>query len=164
MQNLWQSIRPRLWTLPAALLLGVALFLGRRFHRVRRNDTARARRQKAPKAARKALHAAEHARQRSDTAAFYDALWHAMADYFGHRLNLPPGDVTASAVLQALVQNNFTPEQINTLSAIFEQVESSRYGRPEAVSPEEMKKLQSSLEQILKHCEKIKFCAMSIER
>ena len=155
-KSLWQTVRPWLWAFPVALITGVVLFLGQRLHRNRQSDTVRVRRQKAPKAARKALRAAEQARRHADVAAFYDSLWNAMADYFGHRLNLPPGDVTSSTVLQVMGRAGFDPEQIKMLRTIFEQVEASRYGQPEAVSPESMEKLQSGLEQILKQCEKAK--------
>lgn len=157
LNNLWQNIRPWLWVLPATLMPVFAFFLGRRVHQHHQKDTARVRRQKAPKASRKALRAAGHARRHGDVAAFYDALWIALMDYFGHRLNLPPGNVTAAAVLQTLGRSEFDPEQTRTLRAIFEQVESCRYGSPEAVAPENMEKLQNSLEQILKRCEKVKF-------
>ena len=80
-----------------------------------------------------------------------------MADYFGHRLNLPPGDVTSSTVLKALDRAGFDPEQIKMLRTIFEKVEASRYGQPGTVSPESMEKLQSGLEQVLKQCEKTRF-------
>ena len=152
----WRIVRPWLWTLPAVLVTGLVVFAGRKFHRVRQGNTAKVRRQKAPKAARKALRAAEHARQRDDVPVFYDSLWNALADYFGHRLNLPPGDVTSHTVLQAMTRARFDPKKIDTLRAIFEQVDANRYGRPESASSEDMKKLQDDLEQILKLCEKTK--------
>ncbi len=156
LKNLWLRIRPWLWTLPAVLVTGAAFFLGQRLRRNRQSDTARVRRQKAPRAARKALRVAEHAKRRVDVPAFYDALWNALADYFGHRLNLPPGDVTSSTVLQTMGRAGFDPEKINMLRTIFEQVEACRYGQPGTVSPEGMEKLQGGLEQILKQCEKAK--------
>jgi hypothetical protein len=79
-----------------------------------------------------------------------------MTHYFGNRLNLPPGDVTSSTVLQVMGRAGFSPEQITILRTIFEQLEASRYGQPGTVSPESMKNLQSGLEQILKQCEKAK--------
>ena len=130
---------------------------GQKFLRIRQGDTARVRRQKAPKAARKALRAAEQARRQGNVPAFYDSLWNALADYFGHRLNLPPGDVTSSTVLQAMSRAGFDPEQISALGRIFEQVEASRYGLPGTGSPESTSELQGRLEQILKLCEKTKF-------
>ena len=155
-KSLWQTVRPWLWAIPAALVLTATLFFVRKIYQSRQSDTARVRRQKAPKAARKALRAAEQARQRTDVAAFYDSLWNAMTHYFGNRLNLPPGDVTSSTVLQVMGRAGFSPEQITILRTIFEQLEASRYGQPGTVSPESMKNLQSGLEQILKQCEKAK--------
>ena len=157
LNRLWLLIKPWLWVAPALLALVLAIFFARRLHKVQQSDMAKVRRQKAPKAARKALRAAEQARRLGDVAAFYDSLWNALADYFGHRLNLPPGDVTSSTVLQAMGRAGFDPEQINALRAIFEQLEACRYGRPGETAPETMEKLQGSLEQILKQCEKAKF-------
>ena len=156
-KSFWQRVQPWLWTIPALLVLGFVFFAGQKFQRIRQGDTARVRRQKAPKAARKALRAAEQARKNGNISAFYDSLWNALADYFGHRLNLPPGDVTSSTVLQAMSRAGFDPEQISALGRIFEQVEASRYGLPGTGSPESTSELQGRLEQILKLCEKTKF-------
>jgi hypothetical protein len=156
LKSLWMNIRPWLWTLPAALTLALAIFLGQRIYKAQQSDTARIRRQKAPQAARKALRAARHAQRKGDGAAFYDALWNALTDYFGHRLNLPPGDVTAATVLRALSRAGMDPEPIHALRHVFEQVEASRYGLPVEKSPENMENLQNSLEQILRRCEKSK--------
>jgi len=156
-KNLWQTVRPWLWAVPAALILTGIFFFARKFHKTRQGDTARVRRQKAPKAARKALRTAVHARKQGDVKAFYDALWYAQADYFGHRLNLSPGDVTASTVLQALTGTGIDPKQVHALRTVFEQLEACRYGAPAAMAPETMEQLQGGLEQILKQCEKVKF-------
>ncbi len=157
LRNFWRHIHPWLWILPAVLVLSTAVFSARKLRLSRQSDTARIRRQNAPKAARKALRAAEHARRKNDSGAFYDALWSALTAYFGHRLNLPPGEVTSTAALQALTRSGFASEQVSTLQEIFEQVEASRYGFPgSGKSPDAMEKLQSSLEQILKQCEKEK--------
>jgi hypothetical protein len=157
LKHLWLLIKPWLWTIPVTLALGSALLLGQRLRRNRQSDMAKVRRQKAPRAARKALCAAEQARRRGDAAAFYDSLWNALADYFGHRLNFPPGDVTSSTVLQTMGRAGFDPEKINLLRTIFERVDACRYGQPGETAPETMQKLQGSLEQILKQCEKAKF-------
>ncbi|HKL22270.1 MAG TPA: BatD family protein, partial [Tichowtungia sp.] len=70
----WKRIRPWLWTLPAALGCGILLFIVRKLQHRRRKDTARIRRQQAPKAARKALRDADFALRQADTAGFYEAL------------------------------------------------------------------------------------------
>lgn len=155
-QSTWNKIRPWLWIGPALLLIWLTVLFSRKLHQHRRKNTARVRRQKAPKAARKALRAASHAQKHGNSTAFHDALWSAMADYFGHRLNLPPGDVTASTVLPALTRSGFDPEKTNELRVIFEQVEARRYGFQGAEIPENPQALLRDLEQILKLCEKAK--------
>lgn len=151
----WTAIRPWLWTIPAALGLWLLVFIVRRLLHLRRKDTARLRRQKAPKAARAALRDAAKARKHNDPAAFHDALWRALADYFGHRLNLPPGDVTAPVVIRTLEQADFDPEAIASLRTLFDQVEASRYGLPGGTpSAEEMKARQTTLEKLLRQSEK----------
>lgn len=158
LKSMRQIIRPRLWIIPAVLGLTLAAVFVRRFHRARQTDTARVRRQKAPRAARHALRIAGHALRKNNIPAFYNALWDALADYFGHRLNLSPGDVTPFSVLQTLERAKAAPKHITALREIFEQVEASRYGLPGTEkSPETMGNLQNRLEQILKQCEKAKF-------
>jgi hypothetical protein len=156
-KSLWQTVRPWLWTIPSVLLSVPAILFGRKFYRTRQNDTARVRKQKAPRIARKALAAAEHARQKGDPTSFYDALWDALAGYFSHRLNLEPGNVSALTVLSALERTGFDSELINCLRHIFEQVEASRYGLPSReMSPSQLEQLQIDLEKILKTCDREK--------
>lgn len=148
----WDTIRPWLWTIPAALGLGLILFALQKLHHSRRKDTARVRRQEAPKAARKALKSADAAIRKNDTAAFYEAMGDALASYFGNRLNLSPGDVTPAVVLNALTQANFETEQTKQL---FNQVEAARYGLSVSEhTPDEMKMLKSNLERLLRSIEK----------
>lgn len=149
----WKRIHPWLWTLPAALGLGLLLFGIQKFVHWRRKDTARVRRQQAPRSARKGLKAADAALSRNDSAAFYEALGNALSDYFGHRLNLPPGDVTPDTVLAAF---NRAGLDTNMLRYVFEQVEGARYGRVSAASIEQMKSLKSSLEQAFRQSERTK--------
>jgi hypothetical protein len=150
----WEMIRPRLWTLPAALGTGLLLFGIQKMIHWRRKDTAWMRRQQAPKAARKALKAAEAAIRKNDAAAFYEALGNALAAYFGNRLNLPPGDTTPSIILNTLTQAGFDTEKTKR---IFDQVDAARYGASvSGQSADEMKKLKSDLECLLRSIEKKK--------
>ncbi|QHI70097.1 BatD family protein [Tichowtungia aerotolerans] len=150
----WELIRPWLWTLPAALGIGGILFIIQKVYHWRRKDTAWVRRQQAPKAARKAFRNATEAIHKNDTAAFYEALADAFTSYFGNRLNLPPGDVTPTVVLQALTQANVETEQAKSL---FHQVEAARYGLSVSEhSADEMKNLKGDLERLLKAVEKTK--------
>jgi len=124
-----QTIRPWLWTIPAVLLAGLLLFFAQKFYHWRRKDIAWIRRQKAPKAARQALRRATQAKKQGDATAFYNALWDALADYFGNRLNLAPGDVSAEIVLQALRETSVPNELLDSSQTLFEQVDAARYSR-----------------------------------
>jgi len=155
LQRLWKTLRPWLWTLPVALATGLLLFFSRKLYHYSRHDSAWLRRQKAPKAAQKALRKATTARKQGDTPAFYEFLWSALADYFGPRLNLTPGDVTASIVIQSLETTSLPPETLNGLKDIFDQVDAGRYS-PTPSSTLETQQQQTSLTQILKQCEKTK--------
>jgi hypothetical protein len=127
LKSFWMTVRPWLWIIPCALGLWMIVFISRKIHHHRRKDTARVRRQKAPKAARKALHAATQARRHGKVPEFYDALWTALTDYFCNRLNLSPGDITSSVVLRTLERAGFSTDQMSTLQTIFDRVEAGRY-------------------------------------
>ncbi|MDF7826107.1 BatD family protein [Pontiellaceae bacterium B12227] len=116
------------------------------------NNVALARRQKAPKAARKQVQLAEQSMRKQDESAFYEALWNALAEYFGHRLNLAPGEVSLQAVL-----SSFSDAE-EDLRALFSVVEQRRYGiqSEQENSKDEMKSLLHKLTATLKACERIK--------
>jgi len=86
----------------APLALAGLYFATRRRNRLA-TDVALARRQKAPRSARANLRKAETALKESAApAVVFGALAAAASDYFGHRLNLPPGAVEAPLVLEKL--------------------------------------------------------------
>jgi len=139
-----------LLALPALLLLGL---IGKERRRnTLASDVARARRQKAPQSARKNLQRAEQALRKKDEATFYEAMHDTLADYFGHRLNLAPGEVSLPVVAARV------PQLADTLQTLFETIEQRRYGaRSESENPKtEMKKLLRQLTDTLKKCERIK--------
>jgi hypothetical protein len=151
----WNLIRPWLWTLPAALGAGLALFFAQRIYHWRRKDIAWMRRQKAPKAARQALRTATQARNQGDVPAFYNALWTALADYFGNRLNLAPGEISAPIVLQVLQEAASSPALLQSAQTLFEQVDAARYSPPSTrLDPETAEQQQTNLTQLLKQLEK----------
>jgi hypothetical protein len=138
-----------LLALPAMLLAATSALVGR--HNTLKGDVARMRRQKAPAAARKQIQRAENALRKQDGATFHDALWAALADYFGHRLNLAPGEISLP-VVQARIQE--PDEMLNTL---FSTIEQQRYGYEEnGLSEAEMKSLLRELTVTLKKYERIK--------
>jgi hypothetical protein len=138
-----------LLALPALLL---ALAAGITTHRNRlASNVALARRQKAPRAARRNVQLAEQALRRKDEAAFYEAMWNALANYFGHRLNLAPGEVTLQTVLARV------PRETDALQSLFSTIEQRRYGlRSDNDSKEEMKALLRQLNATLRKCERMK--------
>lgn len=86
----------------APVVLAGLFFATRRRNRLA-TDVALARRQKAPRSARANLHKAEAALKASAApAAVFAPLAAAAADYFGHRLNLPPGAVDPPLLLDKL--------------------------------------------------------------
>ena len=86
----------------APLALAGLFFATRRRNRLA-TDVALARRQKAPRSARANLRKAEAALKESAApAAVFSALTAAASDYFGHRLNLPPGAADAPLILEKL--------------------------------------------------------------
>jgi len=134
---------------PALCLIAVAGLAGRRDALA--SDVGRARRQLAPKAARQHVQRAEQALRKGDGAIFYEALWAALTDYFGHRLNLAPGDVTLQTVLRHI------PQEGEALGALFNTIEQRRYGLGDGThSKSEMKSLLHQLTHTLKKCERIK--------
>jgi hypothetical protein len=136
-------------TLPALVLL-IAGSLIRRRNRLAAN-VALARRQKAPRAARRNVQRAEQALRREDEAAFYEALWDALTGYFGHRLNLPPGDVTEQAVLSRI------PQESEAIETLFSTIEQHRYATQTGhASKEEKKQLLRQLNTTLRKCERMK--------
>jgi len=146
----WHHTKPfyMALTFPALLLLAIAGISANR--NALANDVARARRQKAPRAARKNLQRAEQALRKKDESAFYEALWNTLTDYFGHRLNLAPGEVSAAAVLARL------PQQSEALEILFTTLERRRYGTHSGDSKNEMKDLLQQTTATLRQCERIK--------
>ncbi len=132
-----------------ALLLAVGAGLARRRSRLA-GDAALARRQQAPRAARRHLQRAEQAVRNGDAAVFYEAAWAALADYFGHRLNLPPGEVSLQAVLARV------PDGKEAIASLFETVEQRRYGVRADAGASEMNALLRQLADTLRRCERMK--------
>lgn len=86
----------------APLALAGLFFATRRRNRFA-TDIALARRHQAPRRARANLHKAHAAwRETAAPAAVFAPLAAAISDYFGHRLNLPPGAVDAPLILDKL--------------------------------------------------------------
>jgi hypothetical protein len=139
-----------LLALPLILLTALSIVVARK--NALNNNVALARRQKAPKTARKNIKLAERAMRAQDEAAFHQALWDALAEYFGHRLNLAPGEISLQTVLTRI------PGDTAALEHLFNAIEQRRYGiRSDEGDPmNEMKALLRKLSSVLKQCERIK--------
>ncbi|MEI6890746.1 MAG: BatD family protein [Pontiella sp.] len=156
----WKNESDQLWhqkplirlflALPLLLLIGVAGQTTRRNRMA--NNVALARRQKAPKAARKHIQQARQAIQKHNEGAFYEALWNALAGYFGHRLNLAPGEVSLPVVVGTF------PEMRKDLETLFHTIEQRRYGIQSESDPTKaaLKGLLKKLTKTLKACERIR--------
>ena len=145
-----QAVLVRLLLLiPAFLVAVTGMAVARRSH-LEQNE-ALARRQKAPKAARQNILRAEQAIRNSDVSAFDEAVWNTLVEYFGHRLNLAPGEVTLQSVLERI------PDESGSIAHLFNTTEQRRYGITGSDSDHaEMKSLLKQLVAELKKCERIK--------
>ena len=137
------------WILPLPLLAIGIVGAFDFYRRKQSGNVARSRRQEAPKAARKQLHRAEKAMKNGEAAAFDEALWNALAEYFGNRLNLAPGEITLGTVQSAI------PEEAEKIAHLFSSIEQRRYGLS-ASSEGEMQNLLDQLNELLKACERTK--------
>ena len=111
---------------PAALLAAVFVFSKRREELER--DTAKARRQRAPKSARLGLARAEQALGQKDRRAFFEALWEALSSYFGDRLNLSPGEVSGDHVMSVFRTRGLKQEYLDDIRLLVETCERERFG------------------------------------
>jgi hypothetical protein len=150
--EIWYRTTPFriLLALPLVMLTILSIVAARRS--ALDNNVALARRQKAPKAARRNIQQAERALRVKDEAAFHQAMWDALTEYFGHRLNLAPGEVTLQTVLARI------PGETADIEHLFNDIEQRRYGiRSRESNPRnEMKALLRKLSSVLKHCERMK--------
>jgi len=121
-------------------------------------DVALARRHQAPRSARIGLRKAENALAAGDQKAFYEAVWEALASYFGNRLNLSPGELAAETVLYALNRAKANAEDIDRVRALFERCERERFGvvSPDAVHEAQDCGILKELNQVLRECERIR--------
>ena len=136
---------------PAAL---AALYGAARRRAALASDVARARREQAPRVARAAVRAADQALRRGDAGAFFEALWSALAAYFGHRFNLPPGAVTADVVLDALRGAGAGDGLREAVRGLFEACEGHRFGGGSADGRPALERHRETLMRVLRECER----------
>ncbi len=148
--------RPLFWVLTGAppLLLLCFYFVQRRQRELAENR-AKSRRIQAPKTARKALKEAETALNKQEAEACYDALWSAVADYFAHRLNLPPGEISIQGLDATLRASRLDDSMREQLIDLCRRCEEARFGVHPATLSNEDRELIKTVGRILKQCEKI---------
>jgi hypothetical protein len=138
-------------------IMALAVFWIERRKQKLRSNTAYARRMHAPKSAREGLKRAWKALDDKNTTAYHDAIWQALTSYFGHRLNLPPGDVGIHTIQTSLKQAGIDAEDVVWLEELFARCEHARYAQMQGVSvdpatgEEELKRI----ERLLKKCERV---------
>jgi len=90
--------------------------------------------------------------RKKDESAFYEAMWDTLVEYFGHRLNLAPGEVSLHIVISRI------PQEAETLTGLFNTIEQRRYGfhSGNEKPKDQMKILLRQLTTTLKKCERIK--------
>ena len=138
------------------VLFAIAFFFQRRQNELS-SDTAKARRVMAPKKARAGVDAATQAVKAKNPTAFYEALWQALSDYFGNRLNLQPGEVSPTLVNEWMTKVGADSNLSSAVDSLFKICESQRYsGSEESRSFGEMQKQLNYLNEILKRCERLK--------
>lgn len=115
-----------LQALPPLAVLAALIYARRRD--VRAGDVRIVRREQAPRSARRALRTAEQALAAGQRAAFFEALADSLRSYFGHRFNLPPGDVTADNLQQRLAVAQVEPTLAGQVTSLFELCDRERFG------------------------------------
>ncbi len=140
----------------APFALAGLFFATRRRNRLA-TDIALARRQKAPRSARANLRKAEAALKESAApAAVFAPLAAAVADYFGHRLNLPPGAVDAPLILDKLRAAQIGEAAQAKWQAFFALSEQIRFASSSALSRDELETWLADVAALLRKAERVK--------
>ncbi|TAN35627.1 MAG: hypothetical protein EPN23_10645 [Verrucomicrobia bacterium] len=150
---------PRFWSLQAIppLAVVVAFILARR-RQLRSGDVRWARREQAPRSARRALRTAEQALAMSQWEEFYEALANALRSYFGNRLNLPPGDVTPDGLLHVLQTAQVAAALTERVRALLELCDHARFGQmgSAALDREAGRRTLQEIANLLRNFEKVR--------
>ena len=162
----WQNGSARSWYRSKsffAIQLIPPLLLGLLFAFVRRRtdleqNLAKARRQKASRVAREAIRRAEKALSNNNPRDFFEALADALRSYFGHRLNLAPGEVTAEVVLAALLRGGLDEQHFRELEKLLARCDEVRFaGDTNLLNAADFsRETLNTLHELLKKCEKIR--------
>jgi hypothetical protein len=167
--GVWKALPARFWHASGwflalqcvPLVVVAAVFFATRRRDERARDLVKARRELAPDAAGPEIAAAAKALREGNAAGFHQALWGALSAYFGHRLNLRPGEIGGAAVTAGLAGGGHDPREVARLGEIFSLLEQERFGRPPGaaapLSAGERQRLAALLEEVdrlLQACER----------
>lgn len=139
-----------------ALACAASFFVARRRQELSR-DVAKARRLRAPKAARSAVHRAEEALAAGRPAAFYEALWDALHSYFGDLFNLQPGEVDPGRVIERLHKQGLQKDRVDVVASLFEACEKARFAAGLADTPaDRLAAHLERLEEVFRACGRLR--------
>lgn len=136
-----------------AIFASCAFLLGRRRHRLL-NDEVAGRRHKAPRIAKRELQRAKKELKAGHPNEFYSALWKALTEYFANRLNLEPGDLSETAVLERMRRANLEEETMEKTQRLFRTCERARFGQAGSEQTERLEELHQLLAALIKSCER----------
>ena len=150
--------KPLLIGLHAAAPLALAgLFFATRRRNRLATDVALARRQKAPRSARANLRKAEAALKESAApAAVFASLAAAASDYFGHRLNLPPGAVEAPLILENLRAAKADEASLAKWTEFFALSDQIRYASSSELTRADLESWIATVASLLRRAERLR--------
>ena len=156
--SFWTAQKPLLAGLHVAAPLALAgLFLATRRRNRLAADIALARRQKAPRSARANLQKAEAAWKESGApGAVFASLAAAVSDYFGHRLNLPPGAVEAPLILAKLQAAQADENLLAKWREFFALSDQIRYASSADLSRDALREWIGTVASLLRKAERVK--------
>jgi len=139
---------------PMALL---GLIVATRRRKRLASDIALARRQKAPRSARASLRKAEAALKQDPTVvSVFTPLTAAALDYFGHRLNLPPGAIEASLILEKLQAAKADSALLDKWHEFFALSDQIHYSHPPELSESQLAEWVPAMASLLRQAERIR--------
>lgn len=109
-------------------LVALGFWAGARRRDRLRRDVALARRTRAPRIAREKIRRAEVAAREANRRAVFEAIWQALASYYGNRLNLSPGDVTEETVSRSMACTEEGRRLTGSVQEWFRTCEIERFG------------------------------------
>ena len=140
----------------APILALAALYLTTHHRRHLAADIAYARRLQAPRVARAALRRAEAAARAPNPPpeSIFTPLAEAATAYFAHRLNLPPGAATPSAILSVLEKAPLPPDDLARWRDFFTLSDAIRYGAAPTLPPDALTTWPSTLATLFRQAER----------